>query len=183
MPIYFLVLIKSSNLILRTLLLLSFIFKYGPTLAPFCIWLRGIYKQWQYTITINWTFPHCSVVFISMFSSQREGALDRYTPQVGTVHLRVPLTQTTVDMMSIFKASRAASKLEWVAMLKMLHVKNKSRKYKKLKSYTEKQTEILRVQLFRKYHYLVNWGKSSVQCRNQTHALDMMGVKNENILT
>ena len=64
------------------------------------------------------TFPHRSVVFISGFFSQREGVLGRYAPLLVTVHLRMPLTQTTVDTMSVFEASRVAPKSEWVAMLK-----------------------------------------------------------------
>ena len=66
----------------------------------------------------DWTFPHRSVVFISGFFSQREGVLGRYAPLLVTVHLRMPLTQTTVDTMSVFEASRVAPKSEWVAMLK-----------------------------------------------------------------
>ena len=66
----------------------------------------------------DWTFPHRSVVFISGFFSQREGVLGRYAPLLVTVHLRMPLTQTTVDTMSVFEASQVAPKSEWVAMLK-----------------------------------------------------------------
>ena len=76
-------------------------FKYGPTLAPFCILIAR-------HLTIVWTFPHHSVVFISGFFSQREGVLGRYAPLVVAVHLRIPLTQTTVDTMSIFEASQAS---------------------------------------------------------------------------
>ena len=39
---------------------------------------------------------------ISGFFLQPEGVLGRYAPLSVTVHLRLPLTQTTVDRMSVF---------------------------------------------------------------------------------
>ena len=87
----------------------------GQPQPLFCIFdSKAFYKQWQCTLTIDWTFPHRSVVFISGFFSQWEGVLGRYAPLRVTVHLRMPLMQTTVDSMSIFEAS----KFEWVAMLR-----------------------------------------------------------------
>ena len=102
-------------------------------------WSQGIYRQWQYTLTIEWTFPHCSVVFISGFFSQREGVLGRFAPLLVTVHLMMPLMLTTVDMMPVTEASHAAPMLEWVAKLKM-----KSKMYRIGKA---RKTEVARVQL------------------------------------
>ena len=58
-------------------------------------------------------------MFISGFFSQQEEVLGKDALLLVTVHLRIPLTPTTVDTMSIFKASRAAPKLEWVENLKL----------------------------------------------------------------
>ena len=99
-----------------------------PNLASFLhFWSQGI---WQ-TVHVNsdWTFLHRSVVFISGFFSQQEGVLGRYHHCLATVHLRVPLTQTTVDTRSIFKDSQAAPKSEWVAMLKNRKSRNRISKF------------------------------------------------------
>ena len=62
-------------------------------------------------------------MFIAGFFSQQEGVLGRYAPLLVTVHLRMPLMQTTVDTMSIFEASWVASKFECIAMLKKVSKK------------------------------------------------------------
>ena len=55
---------------------------------------------------------HCSVEFIAGFFSQQEEVVGRYAPQLVTVHLRMPLMQTTVDTMFDIKASWVAPKFE-----------------------------------------------------------------------
>ena len=126
-------------------------------------WLQGILQ----TMTL-----HINNQFISGFVSQQEGPrTGRYAPLLMTVCLRVPLTQTTADTMSIFEASWAASKVEWVAMLKLLQVMNRSRMYIKLKSSRKSK------QRLQEYNYSMNWGKRNARHGNQTHILDMTGVK------
>ena len=68
----------------------------------------------------------------------------RYAPLLMTVHLRMPLMQTTVDTMSIFIASWVASKFECVAMLKKVSkMKNRSSQVER-----NKCTEVTYIAIF-----------------------------------
>ena len=99
-------------------------------------WRKGICRS---TMPLYPTRGQWLVTIQGAYGNLR--VLNRYAPLLVTVHLRMPLMPTTVDKMSVFKASRARPRLEWVWSLISSQECTEFERSQKL------QTEVARVEI------------------------------------